>query len=100
MAERLYRAQILLEKEQHEVLAEMAEAQDRSISDLVREIIDDYLSQREEDNQLERELEALHRLREIREEARKRYGVYQGDLIREVREERDQDLDRIWKGEA
>jgi hypothetical protein len=100
MAERLYRAQILLEKEQHEVLAEMAEAQDRSISDLVREIIDDYLSQREEDDQLERELEALHRLREIREEARQRYGVYQGDLIREVREERDQDVDRIWKGEA
>ena len=100
MAERLYRAQILLEKEQHEVLAEMAEAQDRSISDLVREIIDDYLSQREEDDQLERELEALHRLREIREEARQRYGVYQGDLIREIREERDQDVDRIWKGEA
>lgn len=100
MAERLYRAQILLEKEQHEVLAEMAEAQDRSISDLVREIIDDYLFQREEDDQLERELEALHRLREIREEARQRYGVYQGDLIREVREERDQDVDRIWKGEA
>ena len=100
MAERLYRAQILLEKEQHEVLAAMAEAQDRSISDLVREIIDDYLSQREEDDQLERELEALHRLREIREEARQRYGVYQGDLIREVRQERDQDVDRIWKGEA
>ena len=100
MAERLYRAQILLEREQHQTLAEMAEAQDRSISDLVREIIDDYLSQREENDQLERELEALHRLKEIREEVRQRYGVYQGDLIREVREERDQDMDRIWKGEA
>lgn len=100
MAERLYRAQILLEKEQHEVLAEMAEAQDRSISDLVREIIDDYLSQQEKEDQLERELQALRRLREIREEARQRYGVYQGDLIHEVRDERDQDMERIWKGEA
>lgn len=36
----LYRAQILLEKAQHEVLTQIAEEEKRSLSEVVREMID------------------------------------------------------------
>ena len=34
------------------------------------------------------------------ESIQQEYGVYQGDLIEEARAERDEDFDRIWRGEA
>ena len=64
----------------------------RSLSDLVREILGEYLVERTEDARLQRELEALDELRQIRERIEQRYGVYQGDLLAEVRAERDRQL--------
>ena len=68
MAERLYRTQVLLEPEQHRVLAEMAHREGRSISDVVRTMIREQLAQREEaaDAARERQLAALERIREHR----------------------------------
>ncbi len=40
----LYRTQVLLEPEQHAALARLAEATDRSISQVVREAVADYLA--------------------------------------------------------
>jgi hypothetical protein len=43
----LYRAQILLEKSQHEILIQIAQEESRSLSDVVREMIDRELRYRQ-----------------------------------------------------
>jgi hypothetical protein len=95
-----YRAQILLEPEQHTALAEVARRENRSISELMREIVDRWLSQQDDQRLWEQRMEALERLSQIRERIQQEYGVYQGDLIEEARAGRDEDFDRIWRGEA
>jgi hypothetical protein len=99
MSKRMYRAQILLEPEQHKVLVEIADRENRSISDVVREILREYFARRQETVRLERELTALKRLHQIREDGIERYGVYQGDLIADSRAGRDDDFERVWRGE-
>ena len=94
-----YRAQILLEPEQHRTLAELAEREGRSISDLVRESVQAYLTERERETQREREQRALDRLAEIRARIQARHGILDVDLVAEVREERDRDNERVWRGE-
>ncbi len=51
------------------------------------------------DAQLKRELHALDELKRIREEAQKRYGIYEGDIIAEVRAERDRQMDAVFQDE-
>lgn len=92
----LYRAQILLEPEQHRTLVELAEKEGRSISEIVREIVGQYLVEREQATQLQREMQALATLTQIRRQIEQKYGVYQGDLLAEIRTEREQEFDRIW----
>lgn len=94
-----YRMQILLEPEQHEALVQAARRENRSISDLMREIVRQWLEQQDEQRLWEQRLNAMNRLAQIRERAQQRYGVYQGDLIEEARAERDEDCDRVWRGE-
>lgn len=95
----LHRAQLLLESEQHEALAEIAEREGRSISDLVREIVRQHLAERAEAAQTTAALQAIERLSQIRAAVREEHGVYQGDLLAEVREEWEQDVERVWRGE-
>jgi predicted DNA-binding protein len=92
----LYRAQILLEPEQHRTLVELAEKEGRSISEIVREIIGQYLVEREQATQLQREMQALATLTQIRRQIEQKHGVYQGDLLAEIRAEREQEFDRVW----
>lgn len=47
MTERMYRAQILLDPNQHRRLREMAKRENRSISELTRELLEDGLRRRE-----------------------------------------------------
>lgn len=42
----MYRAQILLEPEQHRILTEIARRENRSLSDVVREMIDKQMAER------------------------------------------------------
>ena len=93
-----YRAQILLEPDQQRTLARLAEEQGRSVSDLVRQAVQQYLDAGTQVAHKERQLEALRRLRRLREQIRERHGVLDVDLIREAREEREADLERVWKG--
>lgn len=95
-----YRAQILLEPEQHAALAEIAQRQNRSISDVMREIVRQYLDQQAEDHRWAQRMEAINRLDEIRVHIAEQYGVYQGDLVNEARAEQNSDSERIWRGEA
>jgi len=87
-----------LESEQHEALAEIARQEGRSISDLVREIVQQHLVEREKEARQLRELEALEGLRQIREKLREEVGVYPGDLLAEVRAEREEELERVGRG--
>jgi metal-responsive CopG/Arc/MetJ family transcriptional regulator len=95
----LYRAQILLEPEQHRTLADIAEKEGRSISEVVREIVGQYLVEREQETQLQKEMQAIETLTQIRRQIERKHGVYQGDLLAESRAEREQEFERIWNQE-
>jgi predicted transcriptional regulator len=96
----LYRTQILLEPEQHRKLKEIAQYEGRSVSELMREILRDYLDEQERGKARLRELQALAELARVNDLIRERQGVYQQDLIAEVRDERDQDIERAMRGES
>jgi len=99
MAQRMHRAQILLYPEQHRALSELALEEDRSISDVVRDILQQYLEERSHAARLQRERQALDDLRQIRERIEYRYGVYQGDLVAEARAEREAQMNTVQSGE-
>ncbi len=96
----LYRAQILLEPEQHQALTEIAQREGRSISDLVREIVRQHLAERDQAARLQHEMQAIEELAQIRRELQEQHGIYQADLLAEVRAEREQDAERIWRNEV
>lgn len=95
----LYRAQILLEPEQHQALTEIAQREGRSISDLVREIVGRHLAERDREVRLQRELQAIEELTHMRKQIQEQHGIYHVDLVAEVREERDRDMERVWGDE-
>jgi hypothetical protein len=95
----LYRAQILLEPEQHRTLADIAEKEGRSISEVVREIVGQYLVEREQETQLQKEMQAIEALTKIRRQIEQKHGVCRRDLLAESRAEREQDFERIWNQE-
>lgn len=93
-----YRAQILLEPEQREALEKIAEQEGVSISHLVREAVAEYLVTRTATARQQRELDALRGLEQIRRRAEQRYGgIYQGDLVAEIRAERERQNKQVWE---
>jgi len=93
MSEHLYRAQILLEPEQHRMLAEIARKEGRSISEVTRRAIRaGLLAIQNQDEVWQKRMEALAALRQIRESSL----PYSGDLINDDREEHDADSSRAW----
>jgi hypothetical protein len=94
----MHRAQILLYPEQHRALSEVAREEDRSISDVVRDILQQYLEERSLAARLLRERQALYDLEQIRERIEGRYGVYQGDLVAEARAEREAQMNASQSG--
>jgi predicted DNA-binding protein len=99
-----YRAQILLEPEQHKTLQEIAEREGRSLSDVAREVIQKGLDAREHEMEAiwQKRAAALQRLDQIREAIQEQQGIYEGDLLGEVRSEREQQLNDAlgWKSGA
>lgn len=95
----LHRAQILLEAEQHEALAQIAEREERSISDLVREIVRRHLEEREREAQYLTALQAVEGLTQMRERLLEEHGTYEVAPLAEVRAEWDEDIERVWRGE-
>ncbi len=96
MVERMHRTQILLQPAQRRALGEIAQAQGRTVSDFVREIIQQALDQREqqEDAELKRDLAALERIREHRNQILAENGGKPLDFdvveaINQAREEQD-----------
>ena len=95
MIGKLHRTQIRLEPNQHERLTALAQRENRSLSDKVRDIIARYLAEDDDSQQLSQELNALANLSRIREETAQTYGVYSGDPIAEARAEREAESDKV-----
>ncbi len=93
MAE-LERVQVILERTQRRALAKIAEREGRSISEVLREMIERGLAQRAEEH--EQWKEALRRLRQLREANRGR-GLYLGNLVAEARAERERQFEQTWR---
>ncbi|MBC8509790.1 MAG: hypothetical protein H8D34_33500 [Chloroflexi bacterium] len=93
-----YRAQILLEPEQHQALSEIAEQRQQSLSHVVREIVEDYLVEHDLDEQLQQEIQAVKALADLRRKIQKRRGLITDDLLAEARQERSAELDQ--RGES
>ncbi len=87
----LYRAQILLEREQHRNLAELAERDGRSISELVREIVRLYIQEEDQEARLGKELQALEILNKIRSQIQEEHGILDVAFVDEAREERERE---------
>jgi len=88
----LYRAQILLEDRQHEELEKLARESGRSMSELVREIMAEYLDRTSEERGLRHSLAAIESLGEVRHEIEARNGLLHAALLEELREERTAEL--------
>jgi hypothetical protein len=78
------RVQILLEPRQHAALKKAARRANKSMSELMRQITDEYLS-RNAPEQEDEVFQALKSLKQIRQ----RQAIYQGDPVAEARKERD-----------
>ncbi|MFL7838234.1 MAG: CopG family transcriptional regulator [Candidatus Promineifilaceae bacterium] len=92
----LYRTQILLEPGQHKKLKEIAKIEGCSVSELMREMVRNYLEEQERDMAKQRELQALAKLVQMQNLLKERHGVYQRDLIAELRDERDDESEQVW----
>ena len=99
MAETLYRTEILLEPAQHQALAEMAQREGRTISDIAREMIGEKLAERQPAPAPngDQYLALLDRIRQHREAILADRGGQPLDFdaveeINKMREERDVEL--------
>jgi hypothetical protein len=95
MGEKMVRTQILLEREQHRALSEAARRQDRSVSHLIREIVEKYLV--EQDEATQKRLESLEQIqrdwsRILESRGGKPLDIDTTALIEEMREERANEL--------
>ncbi len=95
MAERMHRTQVLLEPAQHEWLVGLARTEERSVSDLIREMVDHQIQERELEAEAtkQRQLIALARIAQRCEEMVEEMGgqpiIVKGtDVIDLIREER------------
>ena len=92
----LHRAQILLEPDQHVLLEKRACESRRSMSDLVREIIDEYFTRQSAEEAAQRSLAALDALAAARSTVEGRHGALGPGsleaLLDGLRQERDADL--------
>jgi len=96
----LYRTQVLLEQTQHDSLRELATAEGRSVSEVVREAVAEYLVERNREAQKQHTLIVLAELAEIREAIRRESGEFPEELILNDRTEREEELwQRMWGSE-
>ena len=93
----MHRAQILLEPDQHQKLAEIAQREDTSISEIVRTAVQEWLNEREDAEVLRQRLEALEQVDQHRQSilARRKGKPLEIDLVEtidQIRGEPDDEL--------
>ncbi len=97
MSERMHRTQILIEPEQHKALSDLAEAERKSISELIREIIRKHLDNQSGEVRWRNRDKTLQRARKLRnsildERDGKPIDLDMIALMGEIREARDVSL--------
>jgi hypothetical protein len=97
-----YRAQILLEPEQHTALAAIAAREGRSVSEVAREVIGRGLDDlaREAGAVWRARALALERLDHVRVRIEQEHGVFRGDLLAEARADRERQVGQVLGGGA
>jgi predicted DNA-binding protein len=95
----LVRTQLLLEEDMLRKLKSAAEKQGRSVSDLVRELVENGL-ERQRQQELQQFETQLDKLRQIREENAAKYGEAAPDLLEKAREERNRELGELLWGSS
>ncbi len=97
----MVRSQLLLTPALRQRLERVAEREGRSLSDVARRALQVGLDAMEghSDEAVQQRLKALEELAELRAEITARHGVYEGDLVAEVRAEREKQMERVWRGE-
>jgi len=97
----MVRAQLLLTPTQRQRLERIAKREGRSLSDVARRALDAGLAVIDgtSDETVQKRLGALEEMRALREKAAALHGVYPGDPVADVREERIQDMERVWRGQ-
>ncbi len=88
----LYRTQVLLERAQHESLQQLAAAEGRSMSDVIREAVAEYLVDQERRRKRKNWQTTLDELTKIRAEIEAESGVLSDDFLLHDREEREEEL--------
>ena len=88
----LYRTQVLLEQTQHDSLRELATAEGRSVSEVIREAVAEYLVDQERARQRETWQKTLGELAEIRAQIEAEHGVLPDDFFLHDRDEREEEL--------
>ena len=101
MGQPLHRTQVLLEPQQHRELTRIAAEEDRSLSDLLREIIRLDLERRRSDQErLKQERrEAIEQIRQMRREmfAKMPPDAPPLDIEEMIRQSRDERADELWE---
>ena len=94
----MYRMQLLVKPDQRKRLERVAKREGRTFSDTARRALEEGLRVMEGDTNTvwEQRLEALKFLNGLRKRIQESRGVYQGDLVKEAREERDSQSEQIW----
>jgi HPt (histidine-containing phosphotransfer) domain-containing protein len=94
----LYRAQILLDESHHAGLERLARESGRSMSELVRDMLDDYLARASEEEATCRALAAIDELGGLRQSVERQHGTLAVSLLDELREERDAEVNSVGGG--
>ena len=94
---KMHRAQILIDPEQHQSLAEIAQQEGTSISAIVRRAVHHWLAERHEEQVLRRQMDALqeigqHRQAILDRRAGKPLEIDLVEIVEQMREERDGEL--------
>lgn len=92
----MHRTQLLLDDAQNRRLREMAARKGKSISEVLRQILAEYFAWKEQEEKQEA-LQALRELDRLREGLAARYGIYEGEPVQEIREERERQTEDTWK---
>jgi hypothetical protein len=94
---KMHRAQILLDPEQHDALAEIARRDGISISEIVRTAVETWLEEHRQEESERKQLEALNIIQAHRQALLARrdgqpFNFDPADLIERMREERSDEL--------
>ncbi len=95
MSERMYRAQILLDPQQRKRLEEIARREGRSISAITRQVIDAGLDTLESETEIWKK--RSHILADLRSRRQNQPYVYTGNLVDEIRQEREEETEQVWR---